>query len=386
MKKVIYMDHCASTPPYEDVARTVMEVMLKAYANPSSLHGLGAEAAKLLERARAQVAAQLGTSGGSWLFTSGGTESNNLAIKGAARQYRERGRHMITTRIEHSSVLEAAKQLEGEGFAVTYLPVTSSGHVRAEDVKAAMTKDTVLVSVMHVNNEIGTVQPIKEIGELLRDYPRTLFHVDAVQSLGKISVDIEGWGIDLLSASAHKFGGTRGVGFLYVRDGVQLQSLASGGSHEKGMRAGTENVAGIVASAKAIRMAVEGISKREKAMLKLRDKLRNYVEQAPELSLNGSAPLAPHIVNFSYPGMKPEVILHMLEQRGIVASTQSACSSKDNKPSRVLLAIGADISAASGGLRISFGDEHSEADVDSLTSALGEILKQLKPLERSAGH
>lgn len=383
MKKVIYMDHCASTPPYEDVARTAMEVMLKAYANPSSLHGLGAEAAKLLERARAQVAAQLGTSGGSWLFTSGGTESNNLAVKGAARQYRARGRHIITTCIEHSSVLEATKQLEGEGYEVTYLPVTSSGHVRVEDVRAALTKETVFVSVMHVNNEIGTVQPIREIGELLRDYPKTLFHVDAVQSLGKIEVDIEAWGIDLLSSSAHKFGGTRGVGFLYVRDGVHLQALASGGSHEKGMRAGTENVAGIVASAKAIRLAVEGIPSRKGLMTRLRDKLRDYVAQVPELTLNGSAPLAPHIVNFSYAGMKPEVILHMLEQHGIIASTQSACSSKDNKPSRVLLAIGASGPAASGGLRVSFGDEHREADVEALISALDDILKQLKQLERS---
>ncbi|MDF2836533.1 MAG: aminotransferase [Paenibacillus sp.] len=385
IEKIIYFDHCASTPPYEDVARTAMEVMLKAYANPSSLHGLGAEAAKLLERARAQVAAQLGTSGGSWLFTSGGTESNNLAIKGAARHYRERGRHIVTTCIEHSSVLEAVKQLEGEGYTVTLLPVASSGHVRVEDVKAALTKDTVLVSVMHVNNEIGTVQPIREIGELLRDYPKVLFHVDAVQSLGKMAVDIEGWGIDLLSASAHKFGGTRGVGFLYVRDGVQLQSLASGGSHEKGMRAGTENVAGIVASAKAIRLAVEGIPSRGKVMAELQAKLRQFAELTPELTLNGSAPLAPHIVNFSYAGMKPEVILHMLEQHGIIASTQSACSSKDNKPSRVLLAIGAGGPVASGGLRISFGDEHRDADVDLLIAALRDIIKQLKPLERSTG-
>ncbi|MHA6484758.1 cysteine desulfurase family protein [Paenibacillus sp. strain BS8-2] len=383
MKEVIYFDHCASTPPYEEVARTAMEVMLKVYANPSSLHGLGAEAAKLLERARAQVSAQLGTNGGSWLFTSGGTESNNLAIKGIAHQYRDRGKHIVTTGIEHSSVLEAVKQLEGEGFRVTFLPVTRSGHVRVQDVQAALTDDTVLVSVMHVNNEVGTIQPIREIGELLRGYPKVFFHVDAVQSLGKIAIDIEGSGIDLLSASAHKFGGTRGVGMLYVRDGVQLYSLASGGSHEKGMRAGTENVAGIVASAKAIRLAVGSIASRAQKMIMLRDKLRAYVELVPELSLNGSGPLAPHIVHFSYAGMKPEVILHMLEQHGIIASTQSACSSKDNKPSRVLLAMGASGPVASGGLRISFGDEHREADIDLLIGALNDIIKQLKPLERS---
>ncbi|MDQ6418997.1 cysteine desulfurase family protein [Paenibacillus sp. LHD-117] len=383
MKDVVYFDHCASTPPYEDVARTVMEVMMKHYANPSSLHGMGVEASKLLDRSRALLAGKLQTSKGGWLFTSGGTESNNLAIKGSVRYYRSRGNHIVTTGIEHASVLEATKQLEAEGFRVTYLPVSPSGHVRVEDVRAALTKETVLVSVMHVNNEIGTVQPIEEIGRLLRDYPKTLFHVDAVQSLGKLPIDIEGWGIDLLSGSAHKLRGTRGVGFLYVREGIGLQPLASGGTHEKGMRAGTENVPSIVASAKAVRLAVEGIPSRAAKTSTLRDKLRAYVETVPELSLNGRAPLAPHIVNFSYPGMKPEVIVHMLEQRGIIASTRSACSSKDNKPSRVLLEIGASPLAAASGIRISFGDEHTEEHVDRLIQALDDVIKQLKPLERS---
>jgi cysteine desulfurase len=383
MQNPIYFDHCASTPPYEEVARTAMEVMLKAYANPSSLHGPGAEAAKLIERARTQLAAKLGTSKGTWLFTSGGTESNNLAIKGSARYYRERGRHIVTTGIEHSSVIEAVRQLEGEGYNVTFLPVSRSGHVSVEDIRSALTKETVLVSVMHVNNEIGTVQPIREIGELLRGYPKVLFHVDAVQSLGKLPIDVEGWGIDLLSGSAHKFGGTRGVGFLYVRDGVHLQPLSSGGSHEKGFRAGTENVPGIVASAKAVRLAVEGMTLREQKMIVLRGKLKAFIEAVPELTLNGSEPLAPHIVNFSYAGMKPEVIVHSLEQRGIIVSTRSACSSKDNKPSRVLLAIGASGQAAAGGVRISFGDEHDEKHVDILITAIKEVIEQLKPLERS---
>jgi len=383
---MIYFDHCASTPPYEEVVTAMMEVMRKHYANPSSLHASGAAAAKLIERSRSLVAAQLGTTQGSWLFTSGGTESNNLAIKGAARQYRSRGNHIIASGIEHASVNEALRQLESEGYRITYLPVSESGHVSAESVRDALTDETILVTVMHVNNEIGTIQPIREIGGLLRGYPQILFHVDAVQSLGKVPIEPEAWGIDLVSGSAHKLRGPRGIGWLYVREGVKLHALSSGGSHEGGFRAGTENVPAIVASSKALRMSLETMEERTERMRGLARRLRKFIGSRPELKLNGAEPLAPHIVHFSYPGMKPEVIVHMLETHDIIASTKSACSSKDNKPSRVLLAIGANAAQASGGVRVSFGDEHREEHVERLIAALTTVIEQLKPLERGNQH
>jgi cysteine desulfurase len=379
---MLYFDHCASTPPYDEVVQTMMEVMRSQYANPSSLHRAGADADKLIERSRALLAEHLQTKKGKWVFTSGGTESNNLAIKGAARHYAGRGKHLITTRIEHASVHDSFAQLEQEGFRVTYLPVSESGHVQIERLEEALTDETILVSVMHINNEIGSMQPIEAIGRLLKQYPKILFHVDAVQSIGKQPIHIEDWGIDLLSGSAHKLRGPKGVGFLYVREGITLQPMFSGGSQEYGNRPGTQNVSGIVASAKALRMSLESMEQRERRMKLLKQKLIQLIAEIPELKLNGGMPSASHIVHFSYPGMKPEVIIHMLEQHDIMASTKSACSSKDDKPSRVLLALGASREQAAGGVRISFGDEHEERDIDALGKALRAVVGQLKPLER----
>lgn len=377
-----YFDHCASTPPYDEVVQTMMEVMRSQYANPSSLHRSGTEADKLIERSRSVIADQFQTRQGRWVFTSGGTESNNLALKGAAKQYRNRGNHIVTTQIEHASVYETLGQLEQEGFRVTYLPVNKTGHVELEQVKEALTDETILVSIMHVNNEIGTVQPIEQIGRFLKEYPKILFHVDAVQSIGKLPISLEEWGIDMLSGSSHKLRGPKGVGYLYVREGISLYPLFTGGSQEGGYRPGTQNVPGIVASAKALRMSFESMTERQKRMTGLKKQLIQIIEEIPELKLNGSEPAASHIVHFSYPGMKPEVIIHMLEQHGIMASTKSACSSKDDKPSRVLLAVGASREQATGGVRISFGDEHEERDITELGAALKHIVKQLKPLER----
>lgn len=377
-----YFDHCASTPPYDEVIQTMMEVMKSQYANPSSLHRSGTEADKLIERSRSVIAEQFQTRQGKWVFTSGGTESNNLALKGAAKQYRNRGNHIITTQIEHASVYETLGQLEQEGYRVTYLPVNKTGHVRLEQVKEALTDETILVSIMHVNNEIGTVQPIEQIGRFLKEHPKIIFHVDAVQSIGKLPISAEDWGIDLLSGSSHKLRGPKGVGYLYIRAGISLYPLFTGGSQEGGFRPGTQNVPGIVASAKALRMSFESMNERQKRMAALKKQLTQIIEAIPELKLNGGEPAASHIVHFSYPGMKPEVIIHMLEQHGIMASTKSACSSKDDKPSRVLLAIGASREQATGGVRISFGDEHEARDITKLGDALQQIVKQLKPLER----
>ncbi|WP_274655295.1 cysteine desulfurase family protein [Paenibacillus humicola] len=393
-----YFDHCASTPPLPEVIRTMAEVMAEHYANPSSLHRGGAEAAKLLERARAVIAGAFGTEAGEWFFTSGGTESNNLAVVGAARQYRSRGNHLITSAVEHPSVLEPFRMLEREGFRVTYLPVDGCGVVSPEAVEAALTDETTLVSVMHVNNEVGSVQPLAAIGSLLHRRPRTLFHVDGVQSIGKLPVRLREWGVDLLAASAHKVGGPRGIGLLYKREGVRLAPLMGGGGQEGGVRPGTENVPAIVAAAKAFRLAVESQKQRAGRMYRLRGKLLACVAAIPELVLNGGGSAddpagtggseekepaaAPHIVHFSYPGMKPEVFVHMLEKHRILASTKSACSSKDDKPSAVLEAMGADRERAASGIRISFGDEHGDAELEWLCGMLGQVVKKLKPLER----
>lgn len=384
-----YFDHAASTPPHEDVIRTMAEVMAKHYANPSSLHKSGHEAGNLLERARSVISAAFrGTEPNEWIFTSGGTESNNLAIIGAARAYGKRGKHIITTAIEHPSVYDTCLALEREGFNITILPVDEHGIVSVEALERALTDETILVSVMHVNNETGAIQPIQEIGALLKPRRITLFHVDGVQSVGKVPIDMQGWGIDLFSASAHKVNGPRGVGLLYVREGILLEPLYYGGSQERGHRPGTENVAGMVAAAKAFRMALESQSERAKRMYALRARLLACIAEIPELVLNGSRDhteagiAAPNIVNFSYPGMKPEVIVHMLEKHEILASTKSACSSKSDDPSRVLLAMGASIERAASGIRISFGDEHGAAELEWLCRMLRSVVEKLKPLER----
>lgn len=385
---MLYFDHCASTPPREDVIRTVAEVMASIYANPSSLHRGGSEARSLLDRAREQAARLFGTRPAEWRFTSGGTESNNLAILGAARRYRNRGRHLIVSSIEHPSVAEPFRALEREGYRVTVLPVSETGHVDPADVEAALTDETILVSVMHVNNEVGSVQPIEAIGRLLRGRPRTLFHVDGVQSVGKLPVHIREWGIDLFAVSAHKFGGPRGAGWLYVREGLELEPIIRGGGQEDGLRAGTENVPAIVGAARALRLAVESQPERRERMLRLRRRLIRGIAAMPELLLSGPAeddperPMAPHIVHFCFPGMKPEVIVHALEEQGIYVSTKSACSSKDDKPSAVLLAMGRSADCAAGGIRISLGDEHDEASIDALLESLETVVRRLKPLGR----
>ncbi|WP_314584543.1 cysteine desulfurase family protein [Paenibacillus terrigena] len=382
---MLYFDHCASTPPYDEVVQTLSEVMRMQYSNPSSIHQAGLAAEKLVTRSREVIAAALKVSPNEILFTSGATESNNIAIQGAALKKKSRGNHIITTGIEHSSVYECCRLMQRQGFDVTYLPVDASGCIRLEDLRAAITEQTILVSIMHVNNEMGSIQPITEIGKLLSDYPRIIFHVDGVQGLGKLPVQLKEWGVDLYSISAHKVRGPKGVGLLYCREGVQLQSLYAGGEQERGLRPGTLNVPGIVAMAKAIRMTIERQPEAVEKMLQLRNQLIQVVDSIPELVLNSGRDTeraAPHIVHFSYPGMKPEVIIHMLEESDIMASTQSACSSKDLKPSRVLLAMGCNEARAAGGIRISLAAEQSEQDIATLEAALRIIVTKLKPLER----
>lgn len=382
---MLYFDHCASTPPFDEVIQTVAEIMKLEYSNPASIHQAGVAAEKLVTRAREVIAAQLGVQAPEIVFTSGATESNNLAIQGACLARMGRGKHIITTSIEHSAVYECCRYLERQGFQVTYLPVDSAGRIRITDLEAAITEQTVLVSIMHVNNEVGSIQPIAEAGQLLAKYPNIVFHVDGVQGLGKVPVQLREWGIDLYSLSAHKFRGPKGVGLLFCRDGVQLQPLFAGGSQERGMRPGTLNVPNIVGMAKALRMTLDRQEAATAQLRKLRALLIAELDTMPCLVLNTSLSLeeaAPHIVHFSYPGMKPEVIIHKLEQHQIMASTQSACSSKDLKPSRVLTAMGFNEARAAGGIRISMSAEQTEQDMEQLAAALRIVIAELAPLEK----
>lgn len=379
---MLYWDYAAAAPPYDEVLQTMEQIMKLHYANPSSLHRAGTEAGKLISRAREVCATVLSVRPDEIFFTSGATESNNLAIKGAALQYAGRGRHIITTEIEHPSVYESCLQLQKMGWEVTFIPPDPTGVIDPVLLGEAIRRDTVLVSVMHVNNEIGTVQPIQEIGRIIKHKNhRTIFHVDGVQGFGTIAGSPREWGVDLYSLSPHKIRGPRGVGILYVRQAITLFPLLTGGAHEGGVRAGTENVAAIVASAKALRMSNERREKLVDRILPLREKLLQFLRSVPELTVNSSDKGAPHIVHFSYPGMKGEVMARKLEELGMIVSTRSACSSKHSEPSRVLLAMGKNIATAEGGIRISLGDSHTLEDIEALEQAILKAVKDLKPAE-----
>ncbi|MET3287941.1 UNVERIFIED_CONTAM: cysteine desulfurase [Brevibacillus sp. OAP136] len=377
---MIYLDNSATTPPYPEVVDVVQKAMLSFFGNPSSLHQKGVEAENLLKQARMVSAQALQCKPSEIIFTSGGTEGNNAAIKGVAFQYQSRGKHIITTAVEHPSVYDAAGQLESFGFDVTYLPVDHDGRVSLESLQQAIRPDTILVSIMHVNNELGTIQPIKEIGTFLKLHPRILFHVDAVQSFGKVPFKMKEWGIDLLTLSAHKFHGPRGVGILAKREGVTLHPLLAGGGQESGNRSGTENIPGIAGLAKALRMTGETQAKSIAHMQKLAEVLRAGLTEIPECVINtpqnGSAP---HIMNISFPGMKAEVLVHALEEHGIMVSTKSACSSKAQEPSRVLLAAGIKREQAIASLRISLSGQTSLEDINQFLSGLRESLARISP-------
>lgn len=378
---MLYFDHAATTPPYDAVIEAVGEVMGRHFGNPSSIHRIGIDAERLVTKARDVMAKVLRAEAEEIVFTSGGTESNNMAIVGSALQHSGRGKHIITSAIEHASVYECFQHLERLGFEVTFIHPDRSGIVRVSELEAALREDTILVSIMHVNNEIGTIQPIKEIAEAIKRHSRALFHVDAVQSVGKLPVFPQQLGVDLLSASAHKFRGPKGSGFLYKRKGVRLQPLLIGGGQEEGLRSGTENVPGIVGMAKALRMTVENREAAFGSVTALRKRLLQRLAEIPELQVVGSADdseMAPHIVGLTARGFKTEIIVHAMEDRGICLSTKSACSSGEDRPSRVLLATGLDKQAASGGLRISLSAEHTLEQIDKLADALQDTIQSLR--------
>ncbi|MEW4370615.1 cysteine desulfurase family protein [Paenibacillus kandeliae] len=379
-----YFDYAATTPPYPEVVRAMSDMMQQHYGNPSSLHRYGEEADRLLRRAREVSAGVLGVQPQELVFTSGATESNNLAIKGAAMRRGRMQGHIVTTSIEHASVYESCRQLEQMGFDVSYVNPEPDGTIALERIQQAFRADTIIFSMMHVNNETGAIQPVEAAARWIRQHhPRTVIHVDGVQAFGKIAaLPLHTGIIDLYSLSAHKLRGPRGTGLLYVRQGIELFPLLAGGGQEHGYRSGTEHVAGIAGMTKALRLASERQPQQQQHLSTLSHELRALIGNIPGLVLTEVKQCAPHIVHFTYPGMKAEVVLHSLEQQGYLVSTQSACSSRRAQPSRVLMAMGMSAEQATGGIRISLGDEHTLEDIRQLAAALKQIVTALRPLER----
>lgn len=377
----IYFDHSATTPVDKEVAALMLEYMTDKFGNASSIHSFGREARKAMEEAREKVAGLIGATPNEIFFTSGGTEGDNLAIKGVAYANRKKGNHIITSAIEHHAILHTCEQLEKEGFAVTYLPVDEYGMVRLEDVKKAITDKTILISVMFANNEVGTIQPIREIGALAREKGIYL-HTDAVQAVGNHPIDVNEDNIDLLTMSGHKFHAPKGIGALYIRRGVRIEEIQHGGGHERNMRAGTENVPGIVGLGKAAEIAKREMSEKTARIAGLRDRIiKEIQEKIPHIKLNGH-PTArmPGNVNFSFLYVEGESLLLNLDLKGIAASSGSACTSGSLDPSHVLLAMGLSHEVAHGSLRITLGRGNTAADVDYFLETLPEIIDRLRSM------
>jgi len=376
----IYLDHSATTPVDLEVATLMMTYYTEKYGNPSSVHGFGREAKQALEEARRQVAELIGATPQEVTFTSGGTEADNLTILGTAQAMRKKGKHLITSAIEHHAVLETCEYLEKKGFELTVIPVDSEGIVSVEDVRKAVRPDTILISVMHANNEVGAIQPIVEIGNLAKELGIT-FHVDAVQSLGKIPINVKEMNIDLLTVSSHKIYGPKGVGALYIRKGVRIVPLAHGGSQEKKRRSGTENTPGIIGFGKACELIGKRMAEETELQTKLRDKLMNGIlERIEYVKVNG--PLGekrlPNNVNVSIRFVEGESLLLSLDMLGIAASSGSACTSGSLDPSHVLLAMGLVHEIAHGSLRFSLGRQNTEEEIDYVLEQLPKIVERLR--------
>jgi len=381
MNKIIYMDNAATTKVHPNVLKAMLPYLKQNYGNPSSIYALGQESRKAIETARRQVAKALRANSNEIFFTSGGSESDNWAIKGIAFANQDRGKHIITTNIEHHAVLHTCKYLEKYGFEITYLPVKSNGIIDIKDLKKAIRKDTILVSVMYANNEIGTVQPIEEIGKITKE-KGIYFHTDAVQAIGNIPIDVKKSNIDLLSISGHKFNAPKGVGALYIRKGTKILNMIHGGGQEKNMRAGTENVASIVGMGKAIDLATENIEKKNRYIKELREYLiDNILKNIPDTILNGDREkrLAGNI-NLCFKYIEGESILLMLDSLGICASSGSACTSGSLEPSHVLLALGLPHEIAHGSLRLTLSKENTQEEIDYVLSVLPDIVKKLRSM------
>ena len=376
----IYLDNAATTALSPKVLEAMMPYLTTVYGNPSSVHAFGQEAKKGLDAARDQVAAALNCTPGEVIFTGCGTESDNTAILGVAEKYKNKGKHIITSSVEHHAVLHTCEHLQKQGYDVTYLPVDEYGRVTAEQVREALREDTILVTIMFANNEVGTIMPIPEIAAVCHE-KGVLFHTDAVQAIGHVPVDVKAMGIDMLSLSAHKFHGPKGVGALYCRKGIKLPSYIMGGAQEKGRRAGTENVAGIVGLGAAIKLACDNLSENAAKMAILRDRLMRGLAEIPEVKLNGHpTERLPNNVNYSMKYIEGESILLKLDLSGIAASSGSACTSGSLDPSHVLLAMGLPHEIAHGSVRLTLGDDTTQEDIDYTIEQLKEIVAYLRAM------
>ena len=380
-QRTIYMDHSATTFVKPEVLEAMIPYFTEHFGNPSSIYGIARDSKKAIDVARLQTAKALGADPDEIYFTSGGSESDNWAIKGVALANRKRGNHIITTQIEHHAVLHTCRFLEKEGFEVTYLPVDQYGLVNPVDLEKAITDKTILISVMYANNEIGTIEPVVELGAIARKH-KVYFHTDAVQAIGNVPMDVKGQNIDLLSLSAHKFYGPKGVGALYIRKGVRIENLIHGGGQERKRRAGTENIAGIVGLGKAIELATADIPGHNEKIRAMRDRLiKGVLEKIPNSRLNGPPEKRlPGNFNVSFEFIEGESMLLWLDDAGVCASTGSACTSGSLEPSHVLLATGLPVELSHGSLRLTLGDANTEGDVDFVLEVLPKVVKKLRDM------
>lgn len=381
MSKMVYMDYAATTYTKEEVLNEMMPYFNKYYGNPSSIYSLSRDTKKAIDLSRDRVAKAINAESNEIYFTGGGSEADNWALKGIAFSHKNKGNHIITTKIEHHAVLHACEFLEKHGFQVTYLNVDEEGFISLEELENAITDKTILVSIIFANNEIGTIQNVKEIGKICRER-KVLFHTDAVQAIGNVKVDVKDMNIDMLSLAAHKFYGPKGVGALYIRKGIRIENLVHGGAQERSRRAGTENVAGIVGLGKAIELAVSNMEESSGRLVKLRDKLINGLMQIPHTRLNGPVgeKRLPGNVNVCFEFIEGESTLLLLDDLGICASSGSACTSGALDPSHVLLAIGLPHEIAHGSLRLTIGDGTTEEEVDYVLQSVPGIVSRLREM------
>ena len=381
MDKLIYFDNAATTPVRKEVLDTILPYFSEHYGNASSVYSIARESKKAIDKAREQVANALGAEPAEIFFTAGGSESDNWALKGIADSMSSKGKHIITSVIEHHAILHTCQYLESKGFEVTYLPVDEYGKIRIEDLKAAIRPDTILISIMFANNEIGTIEPIAEIGKIAKE-KGIYFHTDAVQAVGHVKIDVKEMNIDMLSLSGHKLGAPKGIGALYIRKGVKLKSFIHGGAQERGRRAGTENVPGIVGLGKAIEIAVNEMDEVTPKLIKMRDKLiTELTSKISHTKLNGHpVDRLPGNVNLSFEFIEGESMLLFLDMNGICASSGSACTSGSLDPSHVLLSIGLPHEKAHGSLRLTLGHMNTEEEVDYIIEKLPPIVQRLRDM------
>ena len=381
MKQIIYLDNAATTKTAPEVVEAMLPYFSEHYGNPSSIYSLGTESKKVVSEVRESIAKSLGAANNEIYFTAGGSEADNWAIKATAEAYAQKGKHIITSAIEHHAVLHTCEYLEKRGFEVTYVGVDENGILKLDELEKAIRPDTILISVMFANNEIGTIQPIKEIGRIAKEHG-VLFHTDAVQAYGQLPINVDEYQIDMLSASAHKLNGPKGIGFLYIRKGLKTRSFIHGGAQERSRRAGTENVPGIVGLGAASARAFSRMEEKTKKEIELRDYLiRRIEEEVPYCRLNGDRTRRlPNNVNFSFRFVEGESLLIMLDMRGICASSGSACTSGSLDPSHVLLAIGLPHEIAHGSLRLTLSEENTKEELDTTVEAIKEIVARLRDM------